>query len=133
MVTPKCFYLPLAQLDSALGYELRGWAFESLRADHLKLAGLVLVVTRDLAKVQLRVRSSHPAPHIMYRIYYTDPKLIHQAKWQDVSELPNVLQCMEYLRSHGMIYVTMVSDYHNMTGLPGAKMAGTEYVPQLKN
>ena len=69
----------------------------------------------------------------MYRVYYTDPKAVHLAKWQDISDLTNVLQCCEYLRSHGMLYVTMVSDYANMVGKPGAQGAGGEYVPQLKN
>lgn len=69
----------------------------------------------------------------MYRVYYTDPKQIHIAKWQDVSELTNALQCCEYLRSHGMSYVTMVSDYHDMVGKPGVKAAGAECVPQMLN
>jgi hypothetical protein len=69
----------------------------------------------------------------MFRIYYTDPKAVHLAKWQDVSELTNALQCCEYLRGAGMVYVTMVSDYHNMTGPSGAKMSGLEYVPQMLN
>lgn len=80
------------------------------------------------------VRPSYPAPiTTMYRIYYTDPKVMHAAKWQDVSELTHALQCCDYLRKHGMVYVTMVSDYADMVGKPGAAGAGTEYVPQLKN
>lgn len=55
------------------------------------------------------------------------------AEWQDVSDLSNALQCCEYLRTHNMVYVTMVSDYADMVGKPGAQGAGTEYVPQLKN
>jgi hypothetical protein len=69
----------------------------------------------------------------MFRIYYTDPKAVHLAKWQDVSELTSALQCCEYLRGVGMVYVTMVSDYADMSGKPGAKMSGTEYVPQMLN
>jgi hypothetical protein len=69
----------------------------------------------------------------MYRIYYTDPKALHLAKWQDCSELTNALQCCEYLRSHGMSYVTMVSDYQHMVGNPGASGPGTTYVPQMLN
>lgn len=69
----------------------------------------------------------------MYRIYYTDPKAAHLAKWQDVSELTNALQCCEYLRANSMIYVTMVSNYADMVGKPGAQGAGSEYVPQLKS
>ena len=69
----------------------------------------------------------------MYRVYYTDPKYLHLAEWQDISELTNALQCCEYLRSHDMLYVTMVSDYANMSGKPGAQMSGSEYVPQMLN
>lgn len=58
---------------------------------------------------------------------------MHIAKWQDVSELTNTLQCCDYLRKNGMVFVTMVSDYENMVGTPGAKMAGSEYVPQMLN
>ncbi len=36
----------LAQLESALGYELRGWAFESLRTGQRNNAGEVFTVTR---------------------------------------------------------------------------------------
>lgn len=58
---------------------------------------------------------------------------MHLAKWQDVSELTNTLQCCEYLRSNGMSYVTMVSDYADMVGKPGVKAAGPECVPQMLN
>lgn len=79
------------------------------------------------------VRIPLAAPNIMYRIYYTDPKLLHLPKYQDITELTNVLECCSYLRKQGMVYVTMVSDYANMVGKPGAQGAGSEYVPQLKN
>jgi len=69
----------------------------------------------------------------MYRIYYTDPKALHLPKHQDVGDLANVLECCEYLRNCGMIYVTMVSDYADMTGKPGVTGAGSEYVPQMLN
>ena len=69
----------------------------------------------------------------MYRIYYTDPKAMHTASWQDVSELTNALQCCAYLRKQGMVYVVMVTDYNNMVGSPGVSGAGTEYVPQMLN
>ena len=69
----------------------------------------------------------------MYRIYYTDPKQLHLAEWQDVSELTNALQCCEYLRKHNMIYVTMVSDYENMVGKSGASGIDSNYVPQMLN
>jgi len=71
----------------------------------------------------------------MYIVYYTNPhdKPVPQAHRECVSDLINALQCCEYLRSHGMLYVTLVSDYDGMIGKPGAQMAGVEYVPQLKN
>jgi hypothetical protein len=69
----------------------------------------------------------------MYRVYYTDPKAVHLAKWQDCSELSNTLQCCEYLRKSGMLYVVMTSDYQHMVGKPGVSGAGTEYVPQMLN
>jgi hypothetical protein len=67
-----------------------------------------------------------------YRIYYTDPES-GQAKAKDVSSLQSAIADCEYYRNHGFGYVTMVSDYADMVGKPGAKGAGTEYVPQLKN
>jgi hypothetical protein len=69
----------------------------------------------------------------MFKVYYTNPKEPQTALAQNVSELTNALQCCEYLRGAGMVYVTMVSDYEQMTGKPGAKMSGTEYVPQMLN
>jgi hypothetical protein len=69
----------------------------------------------------------------MYRIYYTDPKVPHLPQYQDVSVLVNALECCEFLRKSGMLFVVMVSDYHDMVGKPGAQGAGSEYVPQLKN
>jgi hypothetical protein len=68
----------------------------------------------------------------MYRVYYTDPET-GQAKGVDVLTLTGALQRCEQLREYHYEYVTMVSDYHNMVGKPGACGAGTEYVPQLKN
>ena len=69
----------------------------------------------------------------MYRVYYTDPKQTHIAKYQDISDLTNVLQCCEYLRTQGMLFVTMVSDYADMVGKPGVQGAGSECIPQLLN
>ena len=69
--------------------------------------------------------------NIMYRVYYTDPKLPHIAGWQDISVLSNALECCEFLRKSGMLYVTMVSDYANMVGKPGASGPDTGYVPQM--
>lgn len=69
----------------------------------------------------------------MYRIYYTDPKLPEVAQCKDVVMLYDAIETAAKLRSAGMQYVTTVSDYPDMVGLPGAKGAGSEYVPQLKN
>ncbi len=80
------------------------------------------------------VRPSYPAPHTnkMYRIYYTDPES-GKAKAQDTTSLAEAITTCEYYRNYGFLYVTMVSDYENMVGKPGAQGAGAEYVPQLKN
>jgi hypothetical protein len=68
---------------------------------------------------------------IMYRIYYTDPKVRHLPLYQDVSVLVNALECCEFLRKSGMLFVVMVSDYHDMVGEPGASGPDTGYVPQM--
>ena len=68
----------------------------------------------------------------MYRIYYTDPET-GQAKAKDTADLSTAIKDCEYYRNHGFTYVIVVSDYQDMVGLPGAKGAGREYVPQLKN
>lgn len=68
----------------------------------------------------------------MYRVYYTDPKS-GQALGVDVSTLAAALQRCEQLRGYDYQYVTLVSDYADMVGKPGARGAGTEYVAQLKN
>jgi hypothetical protein len=50
-----------------------------------------------------------------------------------VSALTDALAYAEYFRSNRMTFVTMVSDYQNMSGKPGAQMSGSEYVPQMLN
>ncbi len=68
----------------------------------------------------------------MYKVYYTDPK--SKAVFSvDTQYLENALKYCSSLRKDGMQFVTMVTDYANMVGKPGAQGAGTEYVPQLKN
>jgi hypothetical protein len=67
----------------------------------------------------------------MYRIYYTHPKSTHLPQYQDVSVLANALECCEFLRKKGMIFVTLVSDYADMVGKPGASGPDTGYVPQM--
>lgn len=68
----------------------------------------------------------------MYKVYYTDPET-GQAKGVTVLELQAALARCEQLREYHYEYVTLVSDYHNMVGKPGACGAGSEYVSQLKN
>lgn len=75
----------------------------------------------------------HNNKHTMYRVYYTNPNEMHLARWQDISDLTNALQCCEYFRSQNMLYVTMVSDYADMVGKPGVKAAGSECIPQMLN
>lgn len=47
--------------------------------------------------------------------------------------LEHALKYTENLRKEGMLFVTMVSDYADMVGQPGAQGAGSEYVPQMLN
>jgi len=68
----------------------------------------------------------------MYKIYFTDPKL--QQPWAVSTQyLEHALKYCENLRKEGMLFVTMVSDYADMVGQPGAQGAGQEYVPQMLN
>jgi hypothetical protein len=67
----------------------------------------------------------------MFKIYYTDE--FDKPSAYNVTELKNALAAVEALRQVGYQYVTMVSDYENMSGKPGAKMSGSEYVPQMLN
>lgn len=68
----------------------------------------------------------------MYKIYFTDPKL--KQPWAVTTQhLENALKYCENLRTEGMLFVTMVSDYADMVGKPGAKGAGSEYTPQMLN
>lgn len=68
----------------------------------------------------------------MYKIYFTDPKT-QQPFATTTEHLEYALKYTENLRRDGMLFVTMVTDYQNMVGKPGAQGAGSEYVPQLKN
>jgi hypothetical protein len=67
----------------------------------------------------------------MYRVYYTDPKVLHLPQYQDVSVLVNALECCEFLRKQGMLFVVMVSDYADMVGKPGVSGPDSGYVPQM--
>lgn len=68
----------------------------------------------------------------MYKIYFTHPKT-RQPFATTTQHLEHALKSVKNLRDEGMLYVTMVSDYQDMVGKPGATGAGSEYVPQLKN
>ena len=96
-------------------------------------ACLAQLVERNVANVQ--VAGSNPVArttHIMYKIYFTDPKS-QQPYATTTQHLEHALKYTESLRQSGMLFVTMVSDYADMVGKPGAKGAGSEYVAQLKN
>lgn len=69
----------------------------------------------------------------MYRVYYTSQEDTQSIAHIDFSELKHALNSCEYLRKSGALYVTMVSDYADMIGKPGAKGAGSEYIPQMLN
>jgi hypothetical protein len=68
----------------------------------------------------------------MFKVYWTnkDSNLPCSAEFDDLTE---VLVACEAMRKKEHTYVTMVSDYEQMTGKPGAKMSGSEYVPQMLN
>lgn len=68
----------------------------------------------------------------MYRIYYTDPEDMLACS-VDKPCLSDALERCDFYRRHGFLYVTMVSDYADMVGEPGAQGAGSEYVPQMLN
>ena len=68
----------------------------------------------------------------MYKVYFTDP-LTKQALATTTEHLEYALKYSESLRKQGMLFVTMVSDYADMVGEPGAQGAGAEYVPQMLN
>jgi hypothetical protein len=67
----------------------------------------------------------------MFKIYYTDE--FDKPSAYNVTELKNALAAVEALRQVGYKYVTIVSDYADMNGKPGAQMSGSEYVPQMLN
>ena len=67
----------------------------------------------------------------MYKVYWTNET--NNACSAEIPQLQQTLVYVDLLRKQGMRYVTMVSDYADMVGKPGAQGAGSEYVPQLKN
>lgn len=68
----------------------------------------------------------------MYKIYFTDPKT-KQPFATTTEHLEYALKYTENLRRDGMIFVTLVSDYADMVGKPGAQGAGSECIPQMLN
>lgn len=68
----------------------------------------------------------------MYRVYYTDPET-DTALGVNVIGLTQALQRCEQLREYKYLYVTMVSDYQDMVGKPGATGTDSNYVPQMLN
>ena len=68
----------------------------------------------------------------MYKVYWTDRNSCLTSGML-VNELKEAITICNEQRKLGHTFVTMVSDYQNMVGEPGAKGAGNEYVPQLKN
>lgn len=67
----------------------------------------------------------------MYKVYWTNET--GNACSAEIPQLQNALVYVDLLRKQDMRYVTMVSDYADMVGKPGASGAGSEYVPQLLN
>jgi hypothetical protein len=68
----------------------------------------------------------------MYRVYYTDPKS-ETVLAADTDGLSIAITLCETFRRDGMTFVTMVSDYQDMVGKPGASEPDTGYVPQMLN
>jgi hypothetical protein len=68
----------------------------------------------------------------MFKVYWTnkDSGLPCSAEFDILKE---ALVACEAMRKKQHTYVTLVSDYANMTGPSGAQMSGTEYVPQMLN
>lgn len=86
-------------------------------------------------RARLPAQITHPRQtghnNKMYKVYWTDN--YGEAQSCEIAQLQNTLVYVDLLRKQGYNYVTMVSDYHDMVGKPGAQGAGSEYVPQLKN
>jgi hypothetical protein len=59
----------------------------------------------------------------MYKVYYTDPKLPETPMQFTTNHLEVALKATQRLRGDGMQFVTLVSDYANMIGEPGAHIA----------
>lgn len=68
----------------------------------------------------------------MFKVYWTnkDSSLPCSAEFDVLTE---ALVACEAMRKKQHTYVTLVSDYANMNGKPGAQMSGAEYVPQMLN
>lgn len=68
----------------------------------------------------------------MYKVYYTNP-VNKVSSGLHTKDLISALTYCESLRNAGYTYVTLVSEHPDMCGKPGAKMSGSEYVPQMLN
>ena len=68
----------------------------------------------------------------MYKIYFTYPES-NSPFSVDIDDLSTALKYAESLRGSKMLFVTMVSDYANMVGKPGATSVNKNYVPQTLN
>jgi len=68
----------------------------------------------------------------MYKIYWTDKNSgLHSG--MSVLVLKEALAICNDQRKLGHSFVTMVSDYNNMVGQPGATGPDSNYVPQMLN
>lgn len=69
---------------------------------------------------------------MIYKVYWTnkDSNLPASAEFDVLTE---ALRACENMRNLGHKFVTMVSDYADMVGKPGAQGASIEYVPQMLN
>jgi hypothetical protein len=68
---------------------------------------------------------------MMYKIYWTTQG--GRTGWAITPSLNKALEFCATERAAGSTFVTMVSDYANMVGKPGAQGASTEYVAQMLN
>ena len=66
----------------------------------------------------------------MYKVYYTDPATdFPHAITTEV--LNDALNEVESLRKANMTFVTLVTDYINMAGMPGASVAEAYRAPPM--
>lgn len=79
------------------------------------------------------VRTRHPAPHTMFRIYFSSDNF-QQVLYRDTYSLAAALNGAEELRNKGYVMVTIQAyPSDSLVGKPGTAGAGAEYVPQMLN